>query len=150
MVIGSPEANKRQVRSLFAVFSGGDLDDFDRLLTDDMVNHEAKDQPLANRAPGAAGMRQVVTWLRGAFRDLHYEIESIVAEGDLVAVRVLATGAHVGMYRGMQGTGKAYRRAQMHFFRFTDGRIAEHWAARDDLGAFIQLGFLTNELRRPE
>ena len=31
----------------------------------------------------------------------------------------------------------------MHMLRITDGKIAEHWAARDDLGLLLQLGAIS-------
>jgi lactoylglutathione lyase len=30
----------------------------------------------------------------------------------------------------------------MHFLRLRDGRAAEHWACRDDLGMLTQLGLI--------
>lgn len=144
------EQNKAVVRRLYEVFNGGDLEAFHDIVAADFLNHEAKDQPEANRQRGPEGIANVVRWIRGAMTDLHYEELAVVAEGDLVAVYVTASGSHTGVYRGRTGTGARFTRSQMHFYRLEDGRISEHWATRDDLGAFIQLGFLDSDLRRPE
>lgn len=146
----TPEANKVVVRRLFSIFNGADVDGFRELVTSDFLNHEAKDQPDANRKPGPDGIINVVRWIRTAFSDLHYEELVMLAEDDLVATRVHATGRHTGPYRGRAGEGRAYARTQAHFFRLDGGLIAEHWAVRDDLGSFIQLGFIDADLRRPE
>lgn len=142
------DENKAIVRRLYEIFNGADLDGFSELVTPDFLNHEAKDQPDANRQRGATGITNVVRWIRGAFSDLHYEELAMIAEGDMVAAYVRATGTHTGPYRGRVGTGSQFERSQMHFYRFENGRIAEHWATRDDMGAFIQLGFIEADLRR--
>jgi len=45
-------------------------------------------------------MRATVQWLVSQFPDIHMEIESIIAEGDLVAARVLSTGTSLGTVGG--------------------------------------------------
>jgi len=43
---------------------------------------------------------------------------------------------------GRPPTGKAIRTSAIQIFRFSDGKIVESWAARDDLGTLRQLGHL--------
>ena len=40
----------------------------------------------------------------------------------------------------LPASGKAFDAEQSHWFRLTDGKIAEHWATRDDLTTMLQLG----------
>jgi len=88
-------------------------------------------------------MRRTVGWLTDQFPDLHMTIESVVAQGDLVALRVLATGTNLGMLNGvMPPTGRTFSARQTHWFRVEGGRLAEHWATREDLPAMIQLGVI--------
>jgi hypothetical protein len=37
-------------------------------------------------------------------------------------------------------TGKRFVARQSHWFRVEDGKLAEHWATREDLPAMLQLG----------
>ena len=37
--------------------------------------------------------------------------------------------------------GRTFTITQTHWFRMRDGRVAEHWANRDDLGMGQQLGW---------
>jgi predicted ester cyclase len=68
-------------------------------------------------------------------------VEAIVAEGDTVAVRVLSEGTNLGPLNGvMPPTGKRFSARQSHWFRIEDGKLAEHWATREDLPAMLQLG----------
>ena len=63
-------------------------------------------------------MRATVQWLVSQFPDIHMEIESIIAEGDLVAARVLSTGTSLGTVGGAPPpTGKSFAARQSHWFR---------------------------------
>jgi predicted ester cyclase len=48
------------------------------------------------------------------------EIESMVAEGDMVAVRLIFSGTHAP-------TGERARWPEMIFARFSEGKAAESW-----------------------
>jgi len=64
-------------------------------------------------------------------------------EQDVVSIRVLATGTNLGPLNGMiPPTGRSFSVQQSHWFRVADGRIAEHWATRDDLSTMLQLGVI--------
>jgi predicted ester cyclase len=80
--------------------------------------------------------------LRRAFSELRYQVLALVAERDLVAVRTMMHGVHTGPMRDLPPTGKPFAQSQSHWFRIVDGRIAEHWATRDDLGFLHQVGIV--------
>jgi predicted ester cyclase len=95
-------------------------------------------------------MRQTAQWLLAQFPDLHMTIEAIVAEGDTVAVRILSEGTNLGALNGvLPPTGKRFAARQSHWFRVTDGKLAEHWATREDLPAMLQLGVVQPPGRLP-
>ena len=68
------------------------------------------------------------------------EIEDLVAEGDIVAVRWSATGTHRGDGLGFAATGRHVEFSGMTFVRVADGKLAEGWNNFDQLGMFQQLG----------
>jgi predicted ester cyclase len=79
----------------------------------------------------------------------HMTIHEIVSEGGWVACRVTAEGRHKaqpaipfdsGIYLLTKPDGRPFSFQHMHMFRVVDGKIREHWANRDDLGAAKQLG----------
>jgi len=37
---------------------------------------------------------------------------------------------------------KSFAARQSHWFRIADGKLAEHWATRDDLSAMLRVGVL--------
>jgi predicted ester cyclase len=71
-----------------------------------------------------------------AFPDLHAELHQLVAEGDLVVGRLILSGTHQGEFMGVPPTGRSFPVQHMHMYRVADGKAAEHWACRDDLGQF--------------
>ena len=46
-------------------------------------------------------------------------------------------------------TGKRFSARQSHWFRVEDGKLAEHWATREDLAAMLQLGVVQPPGRPP-
>ena len=118
----------------------------DELMAEDFTEHGVA--PFAAAAPGRVhgptAMRETMAWLLEQFPDLVFLVEAIVAEGDLVAARVRATGTNLGRLNGMlPASGKKFDYEQSHWFRTSDGKLVEHWATRDDLSAMLQLGVVT-------
>lgn len=134
----APDDNRRLVERLFhEVWNGGELDLLDELLAPDYVNHTPSGPPPP---PGPEGVKPIVAAIRGAFPDLEYTLEELVADDDTVAVRSTMRGTHEGDFFGIPPTGRRIEVAQMNFERVRDGRIAEHWRLTDDAALMRQLG----------
>ena len=58
-------------------------------------------------------------------------IDEIVAEGDLVSYRVTETGTHKAEFLRIPATGRSATWTEIQFFRFRDGKVAEHWVDVD-------------------
>lgn len=138
--------NKEVVRRLFRdVFNERNLDLCDELFTDEYIEHAIA--PFGDEEPGVVHgpdhMRNVVTWLVEQYPDLTMEIESLIAEGDIVVARVRSEGTNLGKLNGVvPPTGKRFSGRQSHWYRIEDGKVAEHWAIREDLETMLQLGVL--------
>ena len=117
------------------VFGQGRIELADELLAPDFLEHEAP--PGTPRGPEA--VRRTVKWLRSGLDDIAYDVEDVFGEGDRVALRVTMHATHAREFMGHPPTGKRFSAKQIHIFRLAGGRIAEHWAARDDLGMMRQL-----------
>ena len=85
------------------------------------------------------GMKEAKGW-RSAFPDLAVNVDLMVAEGDLVAVRWTARGTNTGTGNGIPATGRKVQVSGTAIFRFVDGRIAEEWTSANTLGLLKQLG----------
>src|SRR5256885_9991697 len=131
------EENKRLYRRFVdEVINGGRLDAIDEIFSDGYVDHSAP----PGSPPGKAGVRMIPTMFRGAFPDLHFSIESLIGEGDVVASRVVGTGTHQGNFMGTPASGKHATWGSFGFFRVANGKIVEHWGMPDLLGLMQQIG----------
>jgi hypothetical protein len=55
---------------------------------------------------------------------------------------VRCKGRHVGNFFGIPLTGHEFSFEAMHVFRVADKIVREHWAVRDDLELFRQIGLI--------
>ena len=139
--MSSVEENKAVVRRFYAEMDAGNIDAMDELVAEDYVDHNPP--PFPGIAHGRAGLKQVFQVFWEATPGRH-EIEDQVAEGDKVVTRLTAYGKHVGdLPGGITATGRDIRETAVAIHRVQDGRVAEHWSARDDLGLLAQLGVIT-------
>lgn len=132
--------NKQLVReSIERIWEQRRIDEVDRFLTADFVDHGAVPGSGSGPEGFAAGVRRILA----AFPDAHNHIDDMVAEGDRVVTRWTMTGTHSGDGLGFPATGRAIRIQGITIARFVDGRVAEHWSFRDDLAMLRQLGLMT-------
>lgn len=138
-------AHEDLVRRWVDVFNTHDLEACAAIAADDYVEHAVapfgREEP--GRVNGPARLRENAEWLIAQFPDIHMSIDALVADRDTVAARVTTTGTNLGPLNGVvPPTGRRFSSAQSHWFRVEDGRLAEHWATRDDLTTMIQLGVI--------
>lgn len=133
------EENKAAIKRAYdELWNQRNIDVVDELVTEGFVNHAAP----PDRQRGRQGLKDVVRMFESAFPDFRYEVEDVIAEGEKVAVRDVFRGTHQGNFMGIPATGKRVTMQAIHIYRFSEGKLAEHWVARDDLGMMQQLGIV--------
>lgn len=116
------QENKVVMRRIFdEVINGRNLE-----LADDLYGAEHTLHPATSGVGrGPEGMKDAFAGLHEQFPDVHVEIHSILAEDDLVAVRVTFTGTHAG-------SGERAAWPEMVFTRFSaEGKALESWEVTD-------------------
>lgn len=73
----------------------------------------------------------IVTRWRTAFSDLRFEIDDLVAAGDVVAVRATLRGTHRAEWLGIEPRGAEIAVPHAFFHRFRDGLLVEVWEILD-------------------
>lgn len=130
----STDSNKAVARAFIQqVFQEGRPEAVDALTTLDFVSHG-----LLGSGPDV--MKQAIVRVGKGLSNARFEIHEVVAEGDLVAVRLDSTATQSGEFMGMPATGKTYTIEELHLFRVSNGRVAEHWHQLDGMGMMKQLG----------
>jgi len=118
--LGTAENKGVQRRIIDEVINQKNLD-----LADELFSDEHKLYPeSAGVGRGPEGMKQAFAGLHEEFPDIHVDIESIVAEGDTVAIRLTFSGTHAP-------SGEKAVWPEMVFARFSEGKAVESWEVTD-------------------
>ena len=139
------DANKSCVLQHFEVlWNRGDVGRVGDYFSADFTN-------FGQRVPDIqAVLGYVIGAWRTAFPDLHFSVDYAIGENDLVMCEATFRGTHLGVLQlvpplagpDLPPNGKTFQVKHIHRFRLRDGKIIEHFAVRDDLGMFQQLGHL--------
>jgi predicted ester cyclase len=118
-------------------FNSGNLDALDSIFAPGFLEHQDGMRP-----PNGQGVKNAILALRGAFPDMHLEIEDIIEHEDKTWARITARGTHRGSLMGEPATGKSYVITVIDICRFEGDRISEHWGIADQFSLMRQLGML--------
>jgi predicted ester cyclase len=138
-VTATAEANKQTIRSLFRVINEHRIGDLPDYIAADVTDHNKIIYGEADR-PGAAfdGFAQQLA----AFGDAAMAPQELIAEGDRVVVRLVASGTHTGFHPRMpKPTDRHFEVEQIWIFTLQRGKVTEIRAVSDRLGMFAQLGW---------
>ena len=129
----SLEANKAILLQVFEAAGKNDVTLLNELVASDYINHTRQ----------LHGREEYVQWLIAhftTFPDFHVTLEDIIAEGDLVCIRMTVTGTHKGEHRGIAPTGQTIKVRSVQIYRVVDGKVAEGWT---DFNFYVdQLDFM--------
>jgi predicted ester cyclase len=130
-------------------FNEGDLSVIDEYTDPNGVDHQ---EPAGT--PFIPHLKEVITGLRTAFPDLHFEIHDILADGEIVAFRSTMTGTHQGIFsvgpmrgRGLPPTGRKISVPHMHFVRIVNGKTTDLWHVWNIPMMMTQLGIMPEPQR---
>jgi predicted ester cyclase len=105
------EENKALSRRVAEAINKGDLEAFEELFAPDLAQEYKRD--LAE--------------IKRAFPDYHGADEFQIAEGDLVAGRLVFHGTHQGEFMGLAPTGEQWTFEGLSVVRVKKGKIVEDW-----------------------
>jgi predicted ester cyclase len=134
----SVEANKAVVMTAIERgFNGGDLSVADEVFTDDYTVHAPG---LGELPTGPDAFKRAIGLWRGAFSDIHMEVQELIGEGELVCNRFVTQGTHSGPLFGIPPTGKPIVVRGMEIHRVVDGKVVESWIGDDVPTILMQIG----------
>jgi steroid delta-isomerase-like uncharacterized protein len=91
---------------------------------------------------GAEALLQFVLTFRAGFPDLRFEIEDVVAAGDMVVWRATGTGTHRAEFMGIPATSRSINVQAIIMSRFENGLWREDHVCWDQFGMLQQLGVI--------
>lgn len=127
------EQAKQLVRRYVEAFNRGDLDALRALLADDAEIQGVLGKGQFDRIEPI--WRQLIEGY-----GMQLQIQSLIAEGNVVAVRYIETGRFRAPAFGRKPTGRSYELVAMEWFEICDGKIQRRWGARDAASQARQLG----------
>jgi steroid delta-isomerase-like uncharacterized protein len=132
------ERNKETVRRMIEAINARDFDALDDLVAADVHRHSA-----ATAGVTVESLDQFREFLRqdlAAVPDAQQEIDFMLADDDLVAVRVLYRGTQQGQFGPFPPSNKRLELPFIGILRLEGGKIAEIWVEWDNLNMLTQLG----------
>jgi steroid delta-isomerase-like uncharacterized protein len=131
------ESNKKLARDYIdQVFNQHQPDKAADFVTDDVVWHGGS----LGDVSGAENVTGLLRSFIGALPDLNAAEQDIVAENDLVMVRLVVSATVKEALLGVPADGKQVQWGAVDIYRVTDGKISEEWAADDIATIMMQLG----------
>jgi steroid delta-isomerase-like uncharacterized protein len=119
------------------------LDILDEIVARDCIIHRPEaSEPIR----GLEAFKQVLERILDVYSEFTTTVHDLIAEEDRVACRLSHRAVNRGEWTSRLGThavaGKTVSWSAIAIFRFHDGKIAEEWVNRDELGMLIELGVL--------
>jgi steroid delta-isomerase-like uncharacterized protein len=122
------------VERLVAAYNSSALDDFDALLTDDVVL--VRDE---EKTHGRAEFKALLGHLKRVFPDIDYHVEQTIVAGDTIVLRWTARGTHRAEYLSVPATGRAVSYTGITIYELRGDRVARIWVSADLLSLLKRL-----------
>lgn len=125
-------------RAVLAAIDAGDLPRVGTFLADSFrLHYQGVPDPIPK-----GDFLEMIRGYYPAFPDMKHDVQQVLPSGNHVTVRLVFHATHKGTYEGVPATGRQVAVPAIHILRVANGKIAEWWAAEDDLGALRQIGMI--------
>jgi len=126
--ITSEARNKATMhRFIDEIYHKGNMDALNEVLAENCVLH------INEKTASLEMAKRQTRMINGMYRDIKVTIDDIIAEGDLVAMRLTFTGI-------FRRNGNEMTLPSITFCRFKDEKVIEIWRAFDNAYVFRQMG----------
>ncbi len=122
----------------------GNLDVADELYAADFFAESMEDG--VEDLQGIKDVKEMVRRIRTAFPDIHFSIDYLIAEADMVVGAFTLQGTHQGDLYDLAPTGRRVQFKAIDVWRIQDGKISERCTAvADHFSLLKQLGAIPSE-----
>ena len=129
-------ANKALVTRFIAeVFEATRPEAVDELVSDDFTSHSFH----SPSGDGKADLKAATARMAGTLSDVRFTVHRLIAEADFVVAHLTASATPVAEFMGIPPSGRGYEISEIHIFRVSDGKVAEHWHEFDSSKLIGQL-----------
>jgi predicted SnoaL-like aldol condensation-catalyzing enzyme len=131
--------NKEHNRQLAVDFIERLWNERDFAAADEILHSDYRDHSFLPQVPPTK--EGLLFWITNTSKsfDHHTKIESIVADEDTVALRIIFEVTHIGLWRGIEPTGTKVPVKGFRYFTVRDGKIVSQHALIDGETLYTQL-----------
>lgn len=137
----STNSKKEILKKIYEIFSKGNVEDFDRYVKKDAIEH-SPDPLIQSNKKGVEYVKEICLAYRNAFPDMKMETLRIVEEGDKLVAHIKLSGTHKGKIGNLPVTNKRFEAEGFDMVKFEGDKISEHWGVFDNLAIMNQLGLI--------
>jgi len=128
--------NKSLVLSYYEnLWNKKDKSYIDKVFSDDIIFRGS----LGVETRGKKEFEEYFDMTTTALSNLYHSIETVLGEGDQIAVRVVYNGTHSGKLLQFEPTNKRVQYHGASFFKISNGKIKEVWVLGDLASLYKQL-----------
>lgn len=137
------EANKQLIAEAYSKLNKGDIEGYAEFFAANTKNH--------GEEVGREGIKFVIADILHTFPDVNLQQVAVFAEGDWIISRDIFKGTfknkatvphHGGLLMINEPTNKTFAVQHIHLFKIENNLITEHFASRDDVEMYQQLGII--------
>jgi steroid delta-isomerase-like uncharacterized protein len=100
------------------------------------------DSPVGGTHQGPAAVQRVLHGFFSAFLDMKVTTESLLIDGNRVALVRNIEGTHIGEFLGLPATGKPFHLTGVFVYEIRDHQIVRERRIYDFTGLLVQIGVL--------
>ena len=132
------DSGKAQIIALVeTVYNDGQIDALADFYAADYIENQSS---LLMMGGTTEALAATIGMIKAGFSDAWWSVVQIGAQDDLVAARIVLTGTHDGAFFDVPASGVTVVENSIHFYRFAEGVISEHWAVEDTFNLLNQMG----------
>ena len=131
------ENNKDVVMHVWEAFNHGNIEVLDEVIDESYIELT----PYSTiQQGGPERVKDAYKWMKSVFGNIQFEVEQMIAEGDYVFSRAMATGTHEEEFMGVPATGRPIRFAAVVVSKISNGKLIQDWSFVDAMKILQQLG----------
>jgi predicted ester cyclase len=137
--MSTADSMKAAYTALSAAWDAGKVDEFDKYVSANSVDHTM----MHGQEAGLAGMKKMAAEMKVGFPDEKSTIDAMYADSNMLIARFTITGTNSGPMMGMPPTNKKITDVMgIEMMRWDNGKFVEHWGLLDDHTMMSQLGLM--------
>ena len=130
------EENKKAMRRIVEeVLNNKDLSVIPELISPDFYM-----EAVFGTFRGPDGFKQACEIRNAAFPDVHYTIEGMIGEGDMLATQLTISGTFLGKFGDIEPTGRQFTVPEAVISQYKDGKELLPTSYTNMLSFFLQIG----------